>query len=82
MAASEISRFVFGFCQYSNHLNTEHLNTRFIYIPDSMGVRYSNVLVDHSNTGHFGLQTGFFSQFQDHHLNTGDHLTTGHKSTI
>ena len=61
MAASEISRFVVGFCQYSNNLNTEHLNTRFIYIPDSMGVQYSNVLSDHLNTGHFGPQTGFFS---------------------
>ena len=27
---------------YCNHLNTKHLNNRFIGIPDSIGVRYSN----------------------------------------
>ena len=51
--------------KYSNHLNTEHLNTGFIWIPDSMGVHYSNGKVTHDfpnhlNTGHFGPLTGFF----------------------
>ena len=28
--------------KYSSYLNTEHMNTGFIWIPDSMGVWYSN----------------------------------------
>ena len=33
---------LFFITEYSNHLNTEHQNTRFMWILDSMGVRYSN----------------------------------------
>ena len=53
---------------YSNHLNTEHLNTWFIWIPDSMGVWYSNGkltwLADHSNAIYFDKPT------QIYHSNT------------
>ena len=30
---------------YSNHMNTKHLNTGFIWTPDSIGVWYANVKV-------------------------------------
>ena len=43
---------------YSNHLNTKHLNTGFIWIQDSMGVLYSYGKVTWLgrplNTGNFG----------------------------
>ena len=43
-------------CSYSKHQNTEHLNTGFIWIPDSMGVQYSNGQVTWLS-GHFEYQT-------------------------
>ena len=50
---------------YSNHLNTKHLNIGFIWIPDSMGVWYSNGSVTWLGRqfGYrtFGPEIGFFS---------------------
>ena len=61
---------------YSNHLNTEHLNTRFIWIPDSMGVQYSNGKVIWLGRP-FEYRTCwtvtrlFSVRFSDHHSNSG-----------
>ena len=50
---------------YSNHLNTKHPNTRFIWILDSMGVWYSNGSVTWLGRQYeyrtFGPEIGFFS---------------------
>ena len=62
--------------EYINHLNTEHLNTRCIWILDSMGDRYSNGKVKWLG-GPFKYRTLgtinrlFSVWFSDHHSNTG-----------
>ena len=61
---------------YSNHLNTKHLNTRFIWIPDSMVVQYSNCKVTWLGQPFeyhtFWTTNRLFSvRFSNHHLNTG-----------
>ena len=74
------------FWEYSYHLNTKHLNTTFIWILDSMGVRYSNGKVTWLG-GRFEYQTFwtinrlFQSGFQTT-IWISDHLATGQKSTI
>ena len=61
--------------KYNNHLNTVHLNTVFIWIPDIVGVRYSNGKVTWLG-GPFKYRTFwtinwlFSVRFSDHHLNT------------
>ena len=53
--------FSWKIVKYSNHLNTEDLNTRIIRIPESMGSGIQMVK----------LENWLFSvQFSDHHLNT------------
>ena len=62
--------------EYSNHLNTEHLNTRCIWKLNSMGDRYSNGKVKWLG-GPFKYRTLgtinrlFSVWFSDHHSNTG-----------
>ena len=61
---------------HSNHLNTGHLNTRFIQIPDSIGVWYSNSLVmwlgwPFEYWKFWTINRLFSVQFSDHHLYTG-----------
>ena len=61
---------------YSNHLNTQHMNPRFIWIPDSMGVWYLNGKVtwlgipfDYRNI--LDHKQAFSVWFSDQHLSTG-----------
>ena len=71
---------------YSNHLNTKHLNTGFIRIPDSMGVQYSNGKVTwfcrpFEYQTFWTINRLFPSGFQTTIWKTV-HLTTEHISTI
>ena len=63
----------FEITYFSNHLNTEYLNTVFIWIPDNMGVRYSTEKVMWLSRP-FEYQTIkrlYSVRFSDHHSNTG-----------
>ena len=61
--------------EYSNHMNTKHMNNRFIWLPDSMGVWYSNGKVKWLGrpfkSWTFWTIYRFFSvQLSGHHLKT------------
>ena len=77
---------VWCLAKYSNHLNTEPLTTKFIWILDCMGVWYSNGKVMWLG-GPFKYQIFwimnrlFQSSFQTT-IQIPDHLTTKYKSTI
>ena len=63
-------------CKYSNHLNTVHLNARFFWILDSMGVQYSNGKVTwlgrlFKYQAFCTINRLFSVRFSDHHSNTG-----------
>ena len=66
----------------SYHLNTEHMNTRFIWIPDHMGVQYSNGKVTWLSQP-FEFQTCWtINRLFQTTIWTPDHSITGQKFTI